>query len=76
MAALTDLEVSYALPRGFRLTAGANNLFDKYPNKVDGNYAAALINFNRQGGAVQYPQAFSPFGYNGGYYYGKLTYSF
>ena len=76
MAALTDLEVSLALPKGFRLTGGANNLFNKYPNKVDSGYAQALINFNRQGGAVQYPQAFSPFGYNGGYYYGKLTYSF
>ncbi len=75
-ALLTDLEVSLALPKGFRLTAGANNLFDKYPNKLNAAYSQALINFNRQGGAVQYPQAFSPFGYNGGYYYGKLTYSF
>ena len=73
---ITDLEISYSFPHGIKATVGANNLFNQYPNKVNADLLAAFTAFNRQGGAVQYPGNFSPFGYNGGYYYGKLSYTF
>lgn len=73
---ITDLEVSYNIGHGLKLTGGANNLFNQYPEKVNPAYLAAFVNLNRQGGTVQYPTSFSPYGFNGGYYYGKISYTF
>ncbi|TKB49007.1 TonB-dependent receptor [Ferrimonas sediminicola] len=64
----TDLSASYALTDALTLTAGAQNLFDTYPEKrPDDN------NFN---GIFLYPLTNTPFGFNGGYYYLDLTYSY
>ena len=71
----TDLEVTYRWSKQFSLTIGANNLFNKYPNKTSDELLAAQVRAANQAGTVQYP-AFSPFGINGGYYYGRATYSF
>ena len=73
---ITDLELSYNLGHGLRLTAGANNLFDQTPERVNDAYLAAFEALNRQGGTVQFPTSFSPYGYNGGYYYGKISFTF
>ncbi|HEX5377969.1 MAG TPA: TonB-dependent receptor [Phenylobacterium sp.] len=72
--AITDLEVAYKLPGDVTVAAGANNLFNKYPDKLSAQYQAACIASG--GGCVtQYP-TFSPFGINGGYYYGRITWEF
>jgi iron complex outermembrane receptor protein len=72
--ALTDLEVSYKFPVGVVAAIGANNLFNEYPDKFSAAFQSACVASG--GGCVtQYP-AFSPFGINGGYYYGRLTYTF
>jgi iron complex outermembrane recepter protein len=72
---ITNLDISYEAIEGLRLAIGANNVFNRYPNKVNGDllagYAAA---FNRST-VNQYP-GFSPYGFNGGFYYLKATYSF
>jgi iron complex outermembrane receptor protein len=70
---ITDLDVSYKLPKGFKIAIGANNLFDKkapvVPNNANGRPA--------DGGNVYYhPVGFTPWGINGGYYYTRLTLSF
>ena len=73
-SAITDLEVSYKLPGDVTVALGANNLFNKYPDKLSATYQAACIAGG--GGCVtQYP-GFSPYGINGGYYYGRLTWAF
>ena len=73
---ITDISIDYKLTPLIKLTAGANNLFDVYPPKtptgtnmgaaepVDGDLAYSV------------PYNFSPFGINGGYYYGRVTVSF
>jgi iron complex outermembrane receptor protein len=71
---LTDLELAYKLPGGLRVALGANNLFDVYPDKLNTAGTAASIAAGNPGVAL-YP-SFSPIGINGGYYYGKLSYSF
>lgn len=72
--AITDLEVSYKLPGDVTLAVGANNLFNKYPDKLSAAYQSACVASG--GGCVaQYP-TFSPFGINGGYYYGRVTWNF
>ncbi len=71
---VTDLEISYKLIDAVTVAVGANNLFNKYPDKFTAQYQAACI---AGGGAcvTQYP-TFSPIGINGGYYYGRITYAF
>lgn len=73
-AALTDAELSYKFPMGVTAAIGANNLFNKYPDKFTAAFQAACIASG--GGCVtQYP-SFSPYGINGGYYYGRLSFAF
>ncbi len=72
---ITDLEISYQLLEPVKLTIGANNLFNEYPDKVNPALRDDYLRANSNGYATQYP-SFSPFGINGGYYYGKVAYTF
>ena len=63
--ALFDLETSYISSGGLTLTIGGQNILNTYP---DENPKALNI-------GNQYGQ-FSPFGFNGGYWYAKFGYSF
>lgn len=62
---LADAEIGYAFDSGVQLTAGAQNLFDTYPtnNPFSGNTGA------------RYPDS-SPYGFGGGFYYLKASYTF
>lgn len=64
---ITDLEVSYKVLDSVTLAAGANNLFNEYPDK-NGIYNAAL-------GSGQFPGT-SPFGFTGGSWYARVQYTF
>jgi len=73
---ITDLEISYKVTPQLKLSVGADNLFNLYPpktpNALDGSSLAPV-----NGGVVwNVPYQFSPFGINGGYYYGRVTVSF
>ena len=61
---LTDLSLSYHLPHGITLTGGADNIFNVYPDKT--------IAANSSGGIFVY-SGISPFGYDGAFYYGRIT---
>jgi iron complex outermembrane receptor protein len=63
---IVDLDASYQLTRNVNVAVGANNLFNTYPDK---NQIADTNGF------PPYP-AQSPFGFYGGYYYGRLSISF
>nr|WP_301287278.1 TonB-dependent receptor [Sphingobium sp. OAS761] len=63
-----DLELDYALARGVKLAAGANNLFNIYPTR--------LSDVNRGTSGFALYNAYSPYGISGGYYYGRLSLSF
>lgn len=62
-----DLELGMELRKGIKLTAGANNLFNVYPNKLP-----AVLQGN---GFALYNQ-YSPYGTSGGFYYGRLNFEF
>jgi iron complex outermembrane receptor protein len=61
---LVDAEVSYQATEQLNIAIGADNLLDAYPGK---DRRQAQIN-----NGIVYPQ-FSPFGFNGGFWYLRLT---
>lgn len=61
---LTDLSASYRTG-GWEFALGADNVFDTYPDQV--------IPPNTNSGQLIWPTQ-SPFGFNGAYYYGRVSY--
>jgi iron complex outermembrane receptor protein len=72
---ITNLEVSFEAMEQLNFVIGATNVFDEYPDKRNDTYRAIQFESGDNGAVAGYP-AFSPFGINGAYYYGKMTYSF
>ena len=60
---LMDLEASYTWKTGFTIAGGAQNLFDAVPDRTTG------------AAGTKYPE-YSPFGFNGGFYYFRALYAF
>jgi iron complex outermembrane receptor protein len=86
---VSDLSVSFAANKNLTVTAGANNIFDVYPDKLyisprnnannlsgiaTDNYSGGLDNTSN--GRFLYPRAVSQFGFTGRYVYGKIAYTF
>jgi iron complex outermembrane recepter protein len=63
---VADLEGRYKFEKGITVAVGANNLFDEYPN-------ASPTTVSGNVGAIAFPQ-YSPFGFNGRFLYGRLSY--
>ncbi len=72
-----DAELGYALNDSISFAVGANNIFDQYPDKVPTTVAnpagAGTIAGPNPNGFLQYSN-FTPFGFNGGYYYARTTF--
>ncbi len=70
---ITDLDISYKIFGNTRISIGANNLFNIYPAESLATYR------NRQflASSNQYSQKYTsaPFGYQGAYYYGRVTFN-
>jgi iron complex outermembrane receptor protein len=70
---ITDVNASYTFGGRFTLAAGVDNIFDVYPDvNSQGNATTAG---NNNFGIFPYNQI-SPFGFNGAFYYGRLTFGF
>ncbi|MFT3905796.1 MAG: TonB-dependent receptor [Steroidobacteraceae bacterium] len=72
-AVITDLDLGLEVTRALKVTLGASNLFNQYPNELSA--AARGLYTSGSNGVSKYP-TFSPYGFNGGYYYGRVSYSF
>ncbi|MRX10937.1 TonB-dependent receptor [Pseudoduganella sp. FT25W] len=64
-----DLEAQYKLTRQLTLTAGADNVLDRYPQRVRETNNATY------GGALPY-NFINPIGVNGAYFYARARYTF
>ena len=67
-AVLFDLEGRYTFPFGVTAALGVNNLTDEYPD-------ATPTALNGATGSVGF-SSYSPYGFNGRFFYGRLSYSF
>jgi iron complex outermembrane receptor protein len=61
---ITDLSLAYHFKDGLTVTGGADNIFNVFPDQT--------IAANSSGGIFVY-SGFSPFGYNGSFYYLRLS---
>jgi len=73
--AITNLDLSYQANKHLKLDIGANNLFNRYPNQTN---STLLYYFRRafDNAAVFIYPGFSPYGFDGGYYYVRAGYRF
>lgn len=67
---ITNAEVGYDVTRHLHVAVGANNLFNKYPTKINRE-----LNLKYQSGIFTYPQT-STYGFSGGMYYVKANINF
>jgi iron complex outermembrane receptor protein len=89
-AVIFDLELGYDVTEYFNLAVGANNLFDKKPevppfvadfdpNNQPANSGwrvATRSPYINNGGSINGPYTFGPYGTKGGYYYARATFKF
>ncbi len=72
---ITNLDLSWSATDALTFTLGAQNLFNQYPVKVNKDLTAAYkANFDGTT-VITYP-TISPYGFMGGFYYGKVVYKF
>ncbi|MCU7837161.1 MAG: TonB-dependent receptor [gamma proteobacterium symbiont of Taylorina sp.] len=67
----TDLDLSYQLNDKFNIAVGAQNIFNEYPDKW-GETSSSIVGHDK---ILQYSQ-YSPFGYNGAFYYFRVGLAF
>jgi iron complex outermembrane receptor protein len=70
---ITDVNASYTFAGRITLAGGVDNVFDVYPDKNSLGDAATAGNNNF--GIFPY-NGISPFGFNGAFYYGRLSFVF
>ena len=63
---ITDVDVTYALTDNVRVSLGADNVFDVYPDK----HTVTDVS------GASYYSSISPFGSYGAFYYGRLNIDF
>ena len=66
---LVDLETSYTMKTGLTISVGAQNLFDSFPDRTK------YPDPGNERSGTKYPE-YSPYGFNGGYYYLRALYAF
>jgi len=72
---ITNVDIGYEVLEGLFLSAGTLNALNRYPNKINADLSAAYNRAQFNSAVTQYP-AFTPFGFNGGFYYVRAFYNF
>ena len=73
---ITDIEVAYRVTPQIKLSIGANNLFNQFPPKVPEGLNGTTTEPVNGALVAGVPIGFSPYGINGGFYYGRVTFTF
>jgi iron complex outermembrane receptor protein len=72
---ITNVELSLQATKMLKLSIGANNAFNRYPNKVNSILRDGFAATYNRSTTTLYP-SISPFGINGGFYYIKGVFEF
>jgi iron complex outermembrane receptor protein len=74
---ITNVDVSYNVLQSLKLSVGAENVFNRYPDKVNAQLLALYNNAKiLSSSAVGQYSSFSSIGIDGGFYYLRATYTF
>jgi iron complex outermembrane recepter protein len=75
---ITDLDVTFRVSRQLALSVGANNVFDVMPHRTAPSVIAGGTVFNGADNAGSLPFLLNPtpYGFNGAFYYGKVSWKF
>lgn len=71
---ITNVDVGYDVRKSLKLSVGAENVFNRYPGKLNAGLIGAYQKAGYSFAAQQYTNG--PIGINGGYYYLKAAYTF
>jgi len=72
---IADASVGYTFINRLKLTVGADNIFDVYPDENSDRGNGTTYSGNSNFGIFPY-NGISPFGFNGRFYYARLAYAF
>jgi iron complex outermembrane receptor protein len=72
---ITNIDLSLQATKSLQLAVGANNAFNRYPNKINPILLQGFAATYNRATTTIYP-SFSPFGIDGGFYYVRAVYSF
>jgi iron complex outermembrane recepter protein len=72
---ITNLELGMEPMKHFKFAIGATNLFNRYPEQINPNLTKAYDIGVSNAGVTKYAN-FSPFGFDGGFYYARASYRF
>lgn len=72
---ITNLDMGFQFTENLNLAVGAQNLFNRFPGRINATILNREIAAGDNAAVTQYP-IFSPFGINGGFYYVKAVYRF
>jgi len=72
---ITNLDLAIQIQEHLKLSIGAVNLFNKFPNHLNGTELAHFTAADDNSAVFNYPQ-WSPYGIDGGFYYAKATFTF
>jgi iron complex outermembrane receptor protein len=73
---ITDIEIAYRVTPQIKLSIGANNLFNQFPPTTPNHLQGTTLEPVNGALVWNVPYNFSPYGINGGYYYGRATFTF
>jgi iron complex outermembrane recepter protein len=75
VTAITNIDVGLQVTDNLKLSIGALNAFNRFPNKLNSTALTHEKAYRDNNAVSQYP-LFSPFGIDGGFYYVKALYQF
>ena len=69
-----DLDATYTFMENFKLTVGANNIFNTKPDRIKASTSNPIYTLTNSTGDGQiYPRNGGPFGFNGGFWYVRAS---
>ncbi len=74
----TDLDLSYQIIKNFTAAIGGRNIFNAFPDTIANRPPGAIIypQTGGEGDGERYPRTGGPFGFNGAYWYARVTATF
>jgi iron complex outermembrane recepter protein len=72
---ITNLDLAYQVQEHLKLSIGAVNLFNKFPNHLNGELLARYASHDDTSATFDYA-SWSPYGIDGGFYYARAMFTF